>query len=36
MEYNPEQTYLLPPKVREVLGQGYLCFFVHSAVEKLD
>ncbi len=26
-EYNPEQGYLLPPSVREVLGKGdYLCF----------
>lgn len=35
-EYNPEQAYLLPPSVREVLGEGHLCFFVHRAVEKLD
>lgn len=35
-EYNPEQGYLLPPSVREVLGEGHLCFFVHAAVEKLD
>jgi len=27
---------LLPPTVREVLGGGHLCFFVHGAVEKLD
>src|SRR5437867_100329 len=36
LEYNPEQAYLLPPTVREVLGEGHLCFFVHGAVEKLD
>jgi transposase len=36
LEYNPEQGYLLPPTVREVLGEDHLCFFVHSAVEKLD
>ena len=36
LEYNPEQAYLLPPTVREVLGEGHLCFFVHDAVEKLD
>ena len=36
LEYNPEQAYLLPPTVREVLGAGHLCFFVHGAVEKLD
>ena len=35
-EYNPEQGYLLPPNVREVLGEEHLCFFVHEAVEKLD
>ena len=35
LEYNPEQAYLLPPTVREVLGEGHLCFFVHGAVEKL-
>jgi hypothetical protein len=33
LEYNPEQGYLLPPTVREVLGEGHLCFFVHGAVE---
>ncbi len=36
LEYNPEQAYLLPPTVREVLGEGHLCFFVHGAVERLD
>jgi transposase len=36
LEYNPEQAYLLPPTVREVWGEGHLCFFVHGAVEKLD
>src|SRR5229473_2983555 len=36
LEYNPEQAYLLPPTVREVLGEGHLCFFVHGAVEKLN
>jgi transposase/IS5 family transposase len=35
-EYNPEQGYLLPPSVREVLGEEHLCFFIHRAVEKLD
>jgi transposase len=35
-EYNPEQAYLLPPSVREVLGEEHLCFFVHRVVEKLD
>jgi transposase len=36
LEYNPEQTYLPPPTVRDVLGEGHLCFFLHRAVEKLD
>jgi transposase len=36
LEYNPEQAYLLPPSVRDVLGGDHLCFFVHRAVEKLD
>jgi transposase len=36
LEYNPEQGYLLPPSVRQVLGDEHLCFFVHRAVEKLD
>jgi transposase len=35
-EYNPEQAYLLPPSVQEVLGEEHLCFFVHRAVEKLN
>jgi hypothetical protein len=35
-EYNPEQAYLLPPSVRDVLGEDHLCFLVHRAVEKLD
>lgn len=36
LEYNPEQAYLLPPSVRDLLGDDHLCFFVHRAVEKLD
>src|ERR1700688_550050 len=35
-EYNPEQAYLIPPSVREVLGKEHLCFFVHRAVAKLN
>ena len=35
-EYNPEQAYLLPPSVREVLGKEHLCFFVHRVVEELN
>jgi transposase len=35
-DYNPEQAYLLPPSVREVLGENHLCFFVDRTVEKLN
>ena len=31
LTYNPEQAYLLPPSVREVLGEDQICFFVHQA-----
>jgi transposase/IS5 family transposase len=34
--YHPEQAYLLPPSVREVLSEKHLCFFVSRAVEQLD
>ena len=34
--YSPDQAYLLPPHVREVLGEDHLCFFVHRVVERLD
>lgn len=36
LTYNPEQAYLLPPSVREVLGENHVCFFLHQAVERLD
>src|SRR5580692_1180488 len=35
-DYNPEQAYLLPPSVREILGNEHLCFFVHRVVEELN
>jgi len=35
-DYSPEQGYLLPPNVRDVLGEEHLCFFIHRAVERLD
>ncbi len=34
--YNPDQGYLLPPSVHEVLGEDHVCFFLHRAVERLD
>jgi transposase len=36
LPYNPDQAYLLPPSVKEVLGENHLCFFVHRVVEELD
>ena len=27
LTYNPEQAYLLPLSVREVLGEDHICFF---------
>lgn len=36
LTYNPEQGYLLPPSVRDVLGEDHVCFFLHKAVERLD
>jgi transposase len=36
VDYNPEQAYLLPPDVKQVLGGDHLCFFVHEVVERLD
>jgi len=34
--YNPDQAYLLPPRVQDVLGERHLCIFVHEVVERLD
>ena len=36
MEYNPEQVYLLPPSVRDVLEPDHLCFFIRRVVAKLN
>lgn len=36
LTYSPEQAYLLPPNVREVLGEDHVCFFLHRVVERLD
>jgi transposase len=36
LTYNPEQAYLLPPSVRDVLGETHVCFFLHQAVERMD
>jgi transposase len=34
--YSPDQAYLLPPSVRDELGEEHLCFFVRRVVERLD
>lgn len=36
LPYAPEQAYLVPPSVKEELGQDHLCFFIHQVVEHLD
>ena len=36
LPYSPDQAYLLPPSVGEVLGDGHLCFFLHRVVERVD
>jgi transposase len=34
--YEPDQAWLLPPSVKDVLGASHLCFFVHRVVEGLE
>lgn len=34
--YNPEQVWLLPPSVRDELGEEHLAVFVHELVERID
>jgi transposase len=34
--YNPEEVWLLPPSVRDELGERHLAVFVHELVERLD
>jgi transposase len=36
LDYNPEQAYLLPPSVPDVLSPSHLCFFVRRVVAKLN
>ena len=36
LPYNPDQAYLLPPSVKDVLGEKHLCFVLHRVVERLD
>jgi transposase len=35
-DYSPDQAYLLPPSVRDELGEKHLCFFVREVIERLD
>lgn len=36
LDYSPDQAYLLPPSVRDVLGPEHLCFLVRRVVAKLN
>src|SRR5579863_170957 len=36
LDYNPDQAYLLPPSVGDVLGPDHLCFFIRRVVAKLN
>jgi transposase len=36
LPYEPDQAWLLPPSVQDVLGEDHLCFFLHRVVEQLD
>jgi transposase len=36
LDYNPEQAYLLPPSVRDVLGPDHLCFFLRRVIARLN
>lgn len=36
LPYDPDQAWLLPPSVKDVLGEDHLCFFVHRVVERLN
>lgn len=36
LPYSPDQGYLLPLNVKDVLGENHLALFVHRVVERLD
>ena len=36
LAYSPDQAYLLPPSVKDELGEGHLSMFLHRVVERLD
>lgn len=35
-DYAADQGFLLPPNVRDVLGEGHVCLHVHRVVEAFD
>ena len=35
-DYAPDQAFLLPPNVKDVLGDDHLCFHVHRMVEAFE
>lgn len=36
LPYQPDQAYLVPPSVKDVLAGDHLCFFIHRVVEGMD
>src|SRR6202158_1842282 len=36
LPYSPDQAYLLPPNVKDVLGENHIAFLLHRVVERLD
>src|ERR1019366_5413132 len=36
LPYSPDQAYLLPPSVKDELGEDHLSVFLHRVVERLD
>lgn len=36
LPYSPDQAFLLPPGVKDVLGQDHRCFSLHWVVERVD
>src|SRR5882724_11079884 len=36
LAYNPDQAYLLPPSVKDELGEDHLSFFVHRIGERME
>src|SRR5260370_7526319 len=36
LPYQPDQAYLVPPSVKDELGEDHLCFLIHGAVEHMD